>query len=100
MTDFKSHDQWLVGNDYGDYFFVAHEKMKEMQPQLDKLQKKLGKEMEKKKQQIQQLEQWTNLKYGETIFDSDVDNWLINETDFDDKIIPSSFARFIILKSK
>ena len=30
LTDFAPHDQWLVGNDYGDYFFVAHEKMKEM----------------------------------------------------------------------
>lgn len=28
MTDFASHDQWLVGSDYTDYFFVAHEGMK------------------------------------------------------------------------
>lgn len=28
MTDFAPHDQWLVGNDYTDYFFVAHTKMK------------------------------------------------------------------------
>ena len=28
MTDFAPHDQWLVGSDYTDYFFVAHEKMK------------------------------------------------------------------------
>jgi processive 1,2-diacylglycerol beta-glucosyltransferase len=29
MTDFAPHDQWLVGNDFTDYFFVAHDKMKQ-----------------------------------------------------------------------
>lgn len=29
MTDFAPHDQWLVGGDFTDYFFVAHEKMKD-----------------------------------------------------------------------
>lgn len=29
MTDFSPHDQWLIGSDYTDYFFVAHDKMKE-----------------------------------------------------------------------
>lgn len=29
MTDFSPHDQWLIGHDYTDYFFVAHNKMKE-----------------------------------------------------------------------
>ena len=28
MTDFSPHDQWLVGNDYTDFYFVAHDKMK------------------------------------------------------------------------
>ena len=28
MTDFKSHDQWLVGSDFIDYFFVSNENMK------------------------------------------------------------------------
>lgn len=28
MTDFSPHDQWLVGHVYTDYFFVAHDKMK------------------------------------------------------------------------
>ena len=28
MTDFAPHDQWLIGNNYTDFFFVAHEKMK------------------------------------------------------------------------
>lgn len=27
MTDFKSHDQWLVGADYTDYFFVSNTDM-------------------------------------------------------------------------
>lgn len=29
MTDFAPHMQWLVGNEYVDYFFVAHEKMRQ-----------------------------------------------------------------------
>lgn len=29
MTDFSPHDQWLVGHDYTDYFFVSNDKMKE-----------------------------------------------------------------------
>lgn len=28
MTDFSPHDQWLVGHEYTDYFFVAHNEMK------------------------------------------------------------------------
>lgn len=28
MTDFAPHDQWLVGSDFTDYFFVANSKMK------------------------------------------------------------------------
>ena len=29
MTDFAPHDQWLVGKDYGNYFFVSHSKMRD-----------------------------------------------------------------------
>ena len=29
LTDFSMHTQWLIGNEYGDYFFVANDKMKE-----------------------------------------------------------------------
>ena len=28
MTDFAPHDQWLVGKDYVDFFFVSHSKMR------------------------------------------------------------------------
>ena len=28
LTDFAPHDQWLVGNEYGDYFFVSNNSMK------------------------------------------------------------------------
>lgn len=28
LTDYAPHEQWLVGNEYIDYFFVAHEGMK------------------------------------------------------------------------
>ncbi len=29
MTDFAPHDQWLIGSTYTDFFFVAHDKMKD-----------------------------------------------------------------------
>lgn len=29
MTDFAPHEQWLVGKEYVDYFFVSHEKMRQ-----------------------------------------------------------------------
>ena len=29
MTDFAPHDQWLVGSDFTDYFFVANDKMRD-----------------------------------------------------------------------
>lgn len=29
LTDYAPHDQWLVGNDFIDYFFVAHDGMKD-----------------------------------------------------------------------
>lgn len=29
MTDFSPHDQWLIGHENTDYFFVAHNQMKE-----------------------------------------------------------------------
>lgn len=29
MTDFAPHDQWLVGHEHTNYFFVAHTKMKQ-----------------------------------------------------------------------
>ena len=29
LTDFAPHPQWLVGKDFGDYFFVSNDKMRE-----------------------------------------------------------------------
>lgn len=28
LTDFAPHDQWLIGSDFTDFYFVAHDKMK------------------------------------------------------------------------
>ena len=28
MTDFAPHDQWLIGSEFTDYYFVANDKMK------------------------------------------------------------------------
>lgn len=30
LTDFAPHDQWLIGNEYGNYFFVSNENMREI----------------------------------------------------------------------
>ena len=29
MTDFKSHDQWLIGNKFADFYFVSNSEMKQ-----------------------------------------------------------------------
>lgn len=29
LTDFAPHEQWLIGSDYVDYFFVSHEKLRQ-----------------------------------------------------------------------
>lgn len=29
LTDFAPHEQWLVGANYVDYFFVSHEKLRQ-----------------------------------------------------------------------
>ena len=29
LTDFASHPQWLIGKEFGDYFFVSNDKMRE-----------------------------------------------------------------------
>ncbi len=41
MTDFAPHDQWLVGNDFTDYYFVANDKMKDYLIQKDIEDKKV-----------------------------------------------------------
>lgn len=41
MTDFAPHDQWLVGSDFTDYFFVANDKMKEYLISTNISQKKI-----------------------------------------------------------
>ncbi len=41
MTDFAPHDQWLVGSDFTDYFFVANDKMKDYLVQKNIADKKV-----------------------------------------------------------
>ena len=47
-------------------------------------------------QQKRQLEEWTGLECGEILFDSDVDNWSENTTNFNEKIIGKKQLSFII----
>ena len=44
----------------------------------------------------EQLEEWTGLKCGEIIFDSEKDNWSLNESVFDHKILGKKQITFII----
>ena len=53
-------------------------------------------EKEKEMKRIQQLEEWSGLKFGETIFDSDVDQWSIDKSEFDDKIKGKKQLVFLI----
>ena len=41
LTDFESHDQWLIGHEDGDCFFVSHNKMKERLVSKGVLEKKI-----------------------------------------------------------
>ena len=48
------------------------------------------------KEEIQQLEEWTNMKCREVVFDSDVDNWNVNSSIFDDRVMNRSNLMFVI----
>ena len=43
-----------------------------------------------------QLEEWTGLTCGEILFDSDKDNWSLNSSVFDSKIMNKSYLLFVI----
>ena len=46
--------------------------------------------------QVKQLEEWTGLQCGEVLFDSDKDNWSINSSDLNDRIIGKKQLIFLI----
>ena len=46
--------------------------------------------------EIEKLEEWTNKKCGEIIFDSDIDNWSQNTSEFDDLILNKRNLLFLI----
>ena len=48
------------------------------------------------RKQIEQLEEWTQKKYNKTVFDSDIDDWSIDSSLFDSKIIGNNHLAFII----
>ncbi|BFU26611.1 trichohyalin, putative [Entamoeba histolytica] len=45
---------------------------------------------------IEQLEEWTNRKVGNILFDSDIDNWNKNTSVFDERIINNKHIIIII----
>ena len=65
-----------------------------IQMEMTEEQKRI--EQEKEKKQIQQLEEWTRMKYGDVIFDSDIDNWSIDESEFNERIIGRKHLVFVI----
>ena len=48
------------------------------------------------KEEMKQIEEWTGKKCSEIIFDSDKDNWDVNTSDFDAKIMNKSHLVFVI----
>ena len=57
----------------------------------------IGKDEKKKESKsYQKLEEWTGLKCGDILFDSDVDNWNINESLLNERIIGKKQIAFII----
>ena len=57
-------------------------------------QKRMKKEREEEHKQ--QIEEWTGLKIGETLFDSNVDNWKENISLLNERIIGKKQLVFII----
>ena len=47
-----------------------------------------------------QIEEWTGLKFGETIFNSEIDNWSIGTSVFNDKILGKKQLVFLIFFEK
>ena len=70
---------------------------KEIKLRLEKYLNMTEEEKEiQQKQQVKQLEEWTGLTYGETIFDSDIDNWADGTSVFDERIIGRKQLTFIV----
>ena len=54
--------------------------------QMKMTEKQKFMEQHKEDQQMTQIEEWTGLRWTEILFDSEKDNWLVNESKFDEKI--------------
>ena len=46
--------------------------------------------------EMKQLEDWTSLKCGDILFDSDIDNWAINTSEFNDLLFGKKQLTFLI----
>ena len=74
----------------GEYFNPTRIFVIQMR-ELTKDELKIKEELQKK-----QLEEWTGLIYGETIFDSEKDDWSTKQCEFDDRIIRKKHLVFLI----
>ena len=46
---------------------------------------------------MKQLEEWTEMKCSQIIFNSDVDNWAENTSVFDEKVLGKKQLLFVVL---
>ena len=65
-----------------------------IQMEMNEEQKRI--QIEKEELQKKQLEEWTGLKYGNVLFDSDIDNWSMIYSVFDDKVKGKKRLVFLI----
>ena len=84
----ESKEKNWIGGD----FLPKRIRVIQMEMSIEEKQKKKQKEENYRKQ----LEDWTGLKCGEIIFDSNKDNWSINISVFDSKIMNKNNLMFII----
>ncbi|BFU22116.1 predicted protein [Entamoeba histolytica] len=85
---------------YSDYLEMKMRKEDERkkQEQEERLQRMRG--MSTPKYQIEQLEEWTERKVGNVLFDSDIDNWNRNTSVFDQRIMNKKHVTIIIKDSE
>ncbi|BFU24518.1 predicted protein [Entamoeba histolytica] len=93
----KKKEEWE--KQYTDY--LERKKRKEEERIRRYIEEKLlRKGIEETKHQIEQLEEWTNRKVGNILFDSDIDNWNVNTSVFNQRIMNKEHIVIIIEDSE
>ncbi|BFU22935.1 predicted protein [Entamoeba histolytica] len=96
----KKKEEWQTY--YSDYLERKKREEEERRQQEDEKLRRdieerlLRKGMEETKYQIHQLEEWTNRKVGNILFDSDIDDWNKNTSVFGERIMNKEHIIIII----